>query len=269
MEKFIEQLRANKRELDADEVAEVGAAAPPIKAVKPSKKTPSKPAELFPQPPLRMMFYGGTGTGKTYTLLNTILYSKHNPWDRVLWIAPKFSLEQPSLVEAKEKLKDRLILIQGDTRLGIVAPHDAQLESAIEKGHKDGLQQLVVFDDLMSSKSPFLTDLFTGGRHRGVSVAVLAQRIFTGTAGDRTRRLNADWFFLFHLGGAGEVETLARQLDRTTADLVTQAYMKAVDGRPLGSYLLIDKLAARSTDPLIRTLKYRDSSLTIVFPELA
>lgn len=273
MDSFIANLREHKIEGTGEDVADP--AAPPkegvaaVKPVKPKKKQPSKPPEIFPMPPMRMMLYGGTGTGKTHFLLNTILYSKHSPWDRVLWVAPKFSLEQPSLEEAQKKLKDRLIRIEGDTQLGIVAPHDAKLEAAVEQGHIDDLAQLVVFDDLMSSKSRLLTDLFTSGRHRGVSVAVLNQRIFTGTAGDRTRRLNADWFVLFHLGGTGEVGTLAQQLDRETWKEVTAAYKQAVEGKPLGSYLLIDKLAARSTDPKIRSLQYRDSSLTRVFPDLS
>jgi hypothetical protein len=237
------------------------------------KETPSKrkykKSVFFPEPPLRMLFLGGTGTGKTYTLLHTLLYSQHNPWDRVLWVAPKFSLEQPSLEEAQKKLGKRLLRIEGDTALGIVGEHAEKLEQAVEKGHKKKLAQLVVFDDLMSSKSPLLTDLFTSGRHRGVSVAVLNQRIFTGTAGDRTRRLNADMFFLFNLGGTGEVANLARQLDSETWREVTRAYKAAVIGKPLGSYLLIDQIAKRNTDPKLRALAYRDSSLRKVFPGLA
>lgn len=237
------------------------------------KETPSKrkytKSPFFPETPLRMMFFGGTGTGKTYTLLNTLLYSDNSPWDRVIWIAPEFSLNQPSLEEAQKKLKKRLVRLPGDTQLGIVSPHAEKLEELIAKGHEKKLEQLVVFDDLMTSKSPLLTNLFTSGRHRGVSVAVLNQRIFTGTGGDRTRRLNADWFFLFHLGGTGEVATLAQQLDRENFKLVTAAYKKAVIGRPLGSYLLIDQRAKRNTNAKLRALAYRDSSLRRVFPGLA
>lgn len=234
----------------------------------PTKRKDVKESPFMPKPPLRIMEYGSTGTGKTHWLLNTILLSPDNPFDFVIWIAPEFSLQQKSLQDAKKKLKKRMYLLPGSTTLGLEGDGVDKLEQLIRGAHKRKLQTLVVFDDVMSSKSQLMTDLFTSGRHRGVSVAVLAQRIFTGAMGDRTRRLNTEWNVLFWMGGTGEVANLARSLDSENWREVTAAYKEAVMGKPLGSYLLIDNLSARSPDRLTRMLRYRESSLTKVFPEL-
>lgn len=236
------------------------------------KETPGKrkrkraPNPLYPPVPTRIMSFGSTNTGKTYTLLNSLILPKDSPWDRTIWIAPEHSLAQPQIEAVARRLKKRFVRLEGDTKVGLTEENAAKLEDLVGRGFDKGLQQLVVVDDCMGARcNPALTSLFVSGRHRNVSCAELSQRVFgSSDAGSRTRRLNADQFFLHHLGGTGQVADLARQLDSSNWREVTHAYKEAVLGKPQGSYFLIDNVAGRSTDARTRRLKYRDSHLARV-----
>ena len=255
--------------------------------VKEATKGPRKlkyrnPNPLLPQHPSRLCIAGATGTGKSFWLID-VLQHPDMPWDRVLWVSPARSLRQPILQALKKKMGPRLEFIEADAALGPVGEERAKLEKLIKDGREAktdpegkpikgdlGMQQLVVIDDLMNvSKDSFFTDLFVSGRHDNLSVAELSQRVFLPGKGNRTRRLNCDYFILFHFSALSEVRNLFAQLDPENQERVVHAYKRSVAGRPVGSYFMVDLISPRSTDPERRKLKYRDASLTKVYANLS
>ena len=274
-----------------------GAASTPGPAAAMIAALPPKPlrrvqSRLVPRVPARMCLYGKTRSGKTYFLIK-LLESPENPWDVVVWCAPKASLHQRQIKNLANMLNGtadtpdgsrlgplsrgagaagtvrRFYTLEGDTRVGLTPANAAVLDALTSAAHKNKLQVLVVFDDLMSSKCHQMTDLFTAGRHKGVSVATLQQRVFTGDNAERTRRLNAEYHVIFDLGSVGQMEQLAMQLDRSSSPDVVDAYRQVMRRRTPGKYLLIDREAASSPDRTQRLLSYRDSALDRVFAGLA
>jgi hypothetical protein len=176
----------------------------------------------------------------------------------------------------------QLELVAGHPDLGITGESQVIIEKLVKEGRnakkdtkgkrvgKLGMQQLIVLDDMMSvTKDGFFTDLFTSGRHDNLSVAELAQRVFLPGKGQRTRRLNCDYFVMFHFSALSELRNLFSQLDPENQEEVLAAYKRSVHGRPTGSYFMIDLVSPRSTDISRRKLKYRDSSLSRVYEHLS
>lgn len=285
-------------EKQADAMAKVmpGSVASKVAGTLPEKPFAHKPSRFVPKVPARICLYGKTRSGKTYFLAQMIM-SPENPWDVVIWCAPEGSLRQPLIKKMRKHLNGdrekkganrgsavmaaarrgragppkpkRFYTIEGDVRVGLNAENGELLQSLIDGADAKGLQTLVVFDDLMTSKSAVMTNLFISGRHRNVSVATLAQRVFTGDNAERTRRLNAEYHCVFDLGSVGQAEQLAMQLDRSTAKDVVEAYRQVMRRRTPGKYLMIDREAASDPDASQRLLAFRDSSLDRVFSHLA
>lgn len=238
----------------------------------PKYRNPGAPR--LPAHPFRGCVAGMSGSGKTQWVVENLILDPQTPFDRFIWVAPKYSLEQDKVKRMEEAFKDpkakeplarqRFLTVEG------VTSEDSQkrLMKLIDEGHKAGLQQLVVFDDLIAhSKSPLIAEMFTAGRHKNCSTVELVQQCFA--PGTRLHRINCDIFVNFTFGDAREAKMLFQQICPNDWKKLAEAYNESTRGKGPGSYFLIDQQAARSIDPDHRILRFRSSSLDNVYPELA
>ena len=178
-------------------------------------------AELISHP-TRVGIYGQSGCGKTH-LVTSLLKDPRLVYERVIWLCPEYSMKQPDIAALAEEGKIKRKGAKAIPFLAIPCTPGwpERLEQAISEGEyedKEGRKkfrpQLVVLDDLIgksgTSEGRIFNELFTGGRHRGLSVFELLQRIFpNGNA--REHRLNCEMHVVFNLGAADEAGRLFRQ----------------------------------------------------------
>ena len=227
--------------------------------------------------PSRSMLLGGTGSGKTFFLADMLEQSSsvasngkkrkfHGNWNKVYWLAPKFSAEQPVLKQLQKKLGGDLVLIPVEVGDGLDQDGVDALKAQLSKNNAAGIQSLVVNDDLAAVTTDkvtlqFISELAISGRHLNTSLATLTQRGFS--AGSRTARLQLNYIVLFRIG-ASEVTAVLRQQFPIEWKTVFNLYKEALAlnaGKP-GSYLLIDTDA--ETSPGREALQFRANSLSTV-----
>ena len=203
------------------------------------------------QHPFRAISAGKSGSGKTTWILKNILLAKNQPFDKIIWCAPKFSLEQAKLQEVKKKLKSKLVLVEGlDKEL---------LQDLIDKKPKRE-QWLIVLDDLLTkTDDPFISDLFTAGRHKNISTIEILQRIYAGKSG-RTHRLNSDYFLLCDFPDKSEIRSLFRQIDPKHVEKLMECYTESV-GRDQGHGCMVVDQKWKDPQTGAGLLKYRDNNL--------
>ena len=214
---------------------------------------------LAPIPPCRMYFCGQTNSGKTMALVSMLLEPKMMVWDAVFWIAPKTSWNQPKFGPLRKKYGEYLKFFEPSEGPG-------SLQEAIDASHKLGWDVLCVMDDVMSlfgPKNKWMEELVTHGRHRGVSTAILAQRL--NPPHSRVLRVNTDYFLCWKSSFASEFRNLAQQIcaDPSDAKKLTDAYRR-VTKKPHG-FIILD-LKGQSTEEL--PLAVRDSSWSCLIPHL-
>lgn len=221
---------------------------------------PRNPSKVLWQHPMRAVVSGSSGSGKTGWLIQ-VLADKRSPFDRIIWCAPSYSLNQQKLINFKDLMGDRVEFVDGLDK--------ERINELIDEGHSAGLQQAVVLDDLMYEQCDFTNDLFTSGRHKNVSTIELTQRIFTGDKG-RTNRINTSYFVLFPFGDKVEIVNLARQINPRKVDKIVEAYDTATANKY--GCLIVDK-NYHNIDGLPvekkKLLKFRDTKFDMVFPEMA
>jgi len=115
-------------------------------------------------------------------------------------------------------------------------------ESIVDKikGYARGEPLLIIFDDLINSKSlPNIAPMFNvDGRHLNISLIFLSQRLFVNDEHFRQISQNCDYFVLFkNPRNSSEIRTLANQMTPSTLHLVN-IYLEAT--RNPFSYLLIN-----------------------------
>ena len=104
-------------------------------------------------------------------------------------------------------------------------------ENCIEKIKKytTGMPILIVFDDMLNSKSlSNLAPLFTvDGRHMNMSLIFLTQRMFVNDEYFRQISQNCDYFFIFkNPRNSSEIRTLAQQITPGSLHLI-KIYIEA------------------------------------------
>jgi hypothetical protein len=214
------------------------------------------PNPLLWQHPFRAVVSGASGTGKTGWLIKQLI-RKDSPFDRVIWCAPDYSLNQPKLKKLKEILKSKLIFIDG--------LDEERINELVNEGDKKGLQQAVILDDLMYEENDFTDDLFTSGRHKNISTIELTQRLFTKKG--RTSRLNCNYFVVFPFGDLLEMTMLARQLSPLHFKKIIEAYKYATE-KSFGC-LIIDKIYYKLKQIKDnKLLNYRDTEWDDVFKNM-
>jgi hypothetical protein len=204
--------------------------------------------------PFRALIAGMSGSGKTTICINLLIDNIMSPFDRVIWVSNPTSLKQQKIINLKNKMKNKLILIEG--------LDEEEIKKYMEDGYNKGLQQLFVFDDLLNEKNKKIIDeLFTNGRHFGCSVAELSQRIFSDDS--RTRRVNCDLYMVSNFGDVRECNNLFQMLttDKNNLHKIADAYRNTVDGKGIGKFFIIDRQSAYSNNPTHKLLKFRNNSL--------
>ena len=203
------------------------------------------------QHPFRAISAGKSNSGKSYWLLKNLLLDPMMPFDKVIWCAPAFSLEQAKLQDVKKVLGSKLVFVEG--------LDEEKLKEMVDVKPKKE-QWLIVFDDLMSkTDNGFINDLFTSGRHKNISTIEVLQRVYAGKSG-RTHRLNCDYFMLHSFGDGSEVRSLLRQLDPKNFNKVYDWYCQSIK-RDKGHGCLIIDNQYHGEHVGGGLLKYRDSAL--------
>lgn len=108
------------------------------------------------------------------------------------------------------------------------------------KQYANGIPILVVFDDMLNSKSlSNLAPLFTvDGRHMNMSLVFLTQRMFVNDEYFRQISQNCDYFFIFkNPRNSSEIRTLAQQVTPGSLHLINM-YIEAT--KDPFSYLFIN-----------------------------
>lgn len=202
-------------------------------------------AELISHP-CRVGVYGGSGSGKTTWLLN-LLRDKRVHYDRVIWVCPEYSCKQPEIAKLGEKgtigkKKTPFLLIPA------TPGWTERLEEAITEGEDENgkpvMKQAVVLDDLIGHtgtghESRVFSELFTGGRHRNLSIFELLQRCFPNSAA-RTHRLNTQMHVVFALGARDEAKRLFRQCAPEHWRALSKAYDEITSDDEHG-YVIVDQ----------------------------
>ncbi len=217
-------------------------------------KSEVRPRNLNPfqlQHPFRAISAGKSGSGKTFWILKNILLDKHMPFDKVIWVAPKFSIEQSKLQDVKKKLKNKLILVEG---------LDKELLQKMIDAKPKAEQWLIVLDDLITkTDDPFISDLFTAGRHKNISTIEILQRIYAGKSG-RTHRLNSDYFILSDFPDKSEIRMLFRQIDPKHVEKLMDCYEKSISRNEGHGVFVVDQ-KYKDEQSGGNLLKYRDNDL--------
>ena len=95
------------------------------------------------------------------------------------------------------------------------------LEQVKEIGNTDST--FIIFDDLLNSSNlPAIAELYTVyGRHSGLSLAFISQKMFVNNEFFRQISQNSDYFVVFkNPRNFSEIRTLSSQLTQTSMELV-------------------------------------------------
>ncbi|DAC81763.1 TPA_asm: ftsK-C [Monosiga MELD virus 1] len=211
------------------------------------------------QMPFRMLVAGSSGSGKTHATCDMLLshYSPHQGVERLVWLAPEYSLSQP-LVQALSSTYPKFIAIDGSDGWTKKVKND--IMSALEEGRSRGKNDeylndtILVIDDMVcpSKRDYFVGRLFTTVSHLGVSLIKLTQRIFTIERSVRTLHINCDIFMLFRFPGTGEVLQLLHQLENKERAKELYDVYRGIINRDKHGYLLIDTLQSWRSPKRIR-----------------
>jgi hypothetical protein len=205
------------------------------------------------QHPFRALSCGRSGSGKSYWVLKNIVLSPNSPFDKVVWLAPEFSLQQSKLQEAKKVMKDKLVLIP-DLDVD-------KLKEIIDNKPKNQ-QMLIVLDDLINKvDSPIINDLFTSGRHNNISTIEILQQVYAGK--NRRQRLNSNYFILHDFPDKSEIQRLLQQLEPKNYKKIMDAYEQAIKQHDNKGCMIVDTNSRSMKGGEL--LKYRNNDLDSCF----
>jgi len=219
-----------------------------------------RPAKKFSLPhPLRMYVVAGSAQGKTYNFLRLAVLPKSSPFSVIVWCTSSGSAGQEQLLLAKDELDARAEekgLPQG---LYIIPAEEGfieQVDEIIDLVHEFGENSLIVFDDLLNSRSAkhYASTLFISGRHRRASCAWLGQRVF-GDTYFQTMRLQSNVFMIGRFEAESEVRRFFQDAlaDRRESAAVVKKWEVATS-EPYGFLLFFPGQRGE--------YRYRNSSLT-------
>lgn len=199
---------------------------------------------------------GKSQSGKTWYVIDLLKKLKkkkfHNPFTlpngKILWIQQSDVPDEVKIEQLRDELNNKK---KGEYSMAILKTKDIEEEKDeinewIDENYTNGLNSLLVLDNLgfNTDKSKFLTELFTFGRHKKVSVFNIIHELFSYRQ-LKTQRALADYFHLFFLGGK-DVENCIEQIYGKDDYRHGMSLYRKAQQKPYG-HLVID-LSARPAD---------------------
>jgi hypothetical protein len=225
----------------------------------------------IPPHPFSGCISGQSGSGKTWWVLDNLILSKDSPFDKIIWVAPSYSLRQPRLnqvIEAvNEVYPDKFATINGDDIGSKDSKSTAQINELLEANCEEGAQTLVVFDDLvLSATARIIGEMFIGGRHKNASTVELVQQLFA--PGTRAHRINSEVFVIYRSGDKGDLRTLLnKKFEKEECAELMELYKSEMKGPH--DWFMIDEKAGNSGNPEHQKLRIRTNKLNRVHPQYA
>ncbi len=213
-------------------------------------------SKLFFKLRSKICIMGGSGNGKTQWLMKYL--TDDNRFDRIIWCAPSYSLEQDKIKSFKQQMKNKLILIEG--------LDETKIDTLLKKYHTAKENVALVIDDLMSKQGNYTVELFTAGRHLGCTIFELTQSVFNGGSA-RTQQLNSQYFVLFAFSDNLSIINKFRQMSPMKYRLIFKAYQDAIS-KQYGCFI-VDTITNQYDLKNQNILRFRDTELNVVYPELA
>lgn len=209
------------------------------RVVSKGKKKAKNINDLAPQWPFRLLLCGGSGCGKTNTLVNMLLenflyydriylYAKNLNQDKYQYLmrtikkrAAKMGVDASGLIFVSSRLEDVIVLEDPEKKddKGKAKAEDkattAMKKLALSKGEMPktahtldaSVQNLVIFDDFVTEKNQdIISNYFIGSRHHNCSCIYLSQSYFDTP---KVIRLNCTHFGLWEVNGK-ELDQIAR-----------------------------------------------------------
>lgn len=184
--------------------------------------------ELSFETPFRCVCAAASGCGKTLWACRYLL--EHHGDTPIVWIAPKYSLEQDAVKALQTALGPLFAAIDGSD--GWTDKVKEAVMARLNDKPRRAPMALVI-DDMLSAdkRSKFVSMLYTTARHLNTSVMELTQRLFPPDKEARTQRLNCTHYWLGRFaGGEREVGSLLQQLEgRDRARAITEEYARMMD----------------------------------------
>jgi hypothetical protein len=190
---------------------------------------------LMPQSNFRMLCVGGSGCGKSNTIL-CMIYKNMIHFDK-LYIFSKH-LHQSKYVKLMKYFEDEPDMLEVGTSVeDIPPPEDFDSEK----------QNLVIFDDLLLCDQKPILELFIRGRHSNISMIYIGQCFFSVP---KSIRMNCSHYCLFDSGSKREMGQMATELGN---DLSKETFMNLYNAVCEESYgfFYIDKVSK------LKPLRYR------------
>lgn len=150
--------------------------------------------------PFRLIISGCSDAGKSTILAKMISYKNkmfHPPIEKIIYCAKHSSSVPP-------------ILLNDDS----VTFHEG-IPSEDDINDEEGQNILYCFDDLIGEvfDSPLVSNLYTTGRNRGISVAICTQNLLPKYRRSRDISLNTNYYIIFrNIRDASQISHFARQV---------------------------------------------------------
>jgi hypothetical protein len=205
---------------------------------------------------------GSSGSGKTWWL-HKYLTEVDSRYDQIVWITNELSSEQDIVKDLQKTLKDKFKLVIG------LNENEDMLKDLFYDNKDDKILTAVVIDDLMLDSSKFLGELFIAGRHMNITIYNISQSLFCPGKYGRTCALNSQYNVWFSFPDQLSVCEKARRMSTNIRDkdLIVEAYKQCIKTR--GGCLIVDTISAQSDLKESNLLRFRNTKMNIVFPELA
>ena len=198
-----------------------------------------------PDHPFRLLIVGGSGTGKTNTLLNLI--TRIPDIDKIyLYVKDPYEPKYQYLIDKRQKVGQKYL-----DDINAFIEYNSDINSIyqdINQYNPDKSRKvLIVFDDMIAEKTlpPQVIELFIRGRKMNISLAFLTQSYFKTP---KDIRLNCTHYYLMKIGNKSEVRAIA---DRHSTDVNYNDFLDIYNGciKQPYSFMTIDTTLA-ADDPL-------------------
>lgn len=182
--------------------------------------------------PARIIVSGASGSGKTQIVVSLIKKYRDLFSEIIISGVSSFPIEISGNIQISEDIYDPFAYPKDNPK------------------HK-----LIIYDDIQSEavKSDIISNAFTKGRHRNISIILILQNIFAQGSKSRNISLNASHFILCRSRDEAQIRLLATQIfGKEKASSFIKAYRKYVVEKKYG-HLLIDLRIDIPSTLVIRT----------------